>query len=335
MELISDINSIDFSRWSQFIWEHPDGNIFQTPEIFKVYQNTPNYTPIIIVCQDTSGILGVLLAVVQKESGWLMGHFSSRSIIFGGPLVLNNDLTILNYLILEYNKIIQQKAIYSQFRNLCTQNDKIETFANNKFNYEDHLNILLDLSIGETALFNGFSKSRKKGIKKAQHENFTIKISNEKADISDFYDLVKLTYNRIKIPLPPKSHFIELANTLTSDDYKIFLIKKDDITIIALFTLVFKKTIYGYYMGSTNDKEIIKRKPIDLLFWEVFKWAIDNDLQYFDWMGAGKPNKDYGVRDFKLEYGGQLVNYGRFEKIHNPLLYRLSSLTLKIWQKLK
>ena len=34
--------------------------------------------------------------------------------------------------------------------------------------------------------------------------------------------------------------------------------------------------------------------------------------------GAGKPDKPYGVRDYKLKFGGQLVNWGRFEKVHKP-----------------
>ena len=40
-------------------------------------------------------------------------------------------------------------------------------------------------------------------------------------------------------------------------------------------------------------------------------------------MGAGNPNKNYGVRDFKSRFGGQLVEYGRFMYIADNMLYRL------------
>jgi lipid II:glycine glycyltransferase (peptidoglycan interpeptide bridge formation enzyme) len=49
-------------------------------------------------------------------------------------------------------------------------------------------------------------------------------------------------------------------------------------------------------------------------------------------MGAGKPDIPYGVRDFKMAFGGQLVEHGRFLCIHKPLLYWIGRLAVK-WIK--
>ena len=65
------------------------------------------------------------------------------------------------------------------------------------------------------------------------------------------------------------------------------------------------------------------------------RWGIVNGIKVFDWLGAGKPNKEYGVRDFKLEYGGKVVEFGRYEKIHKPFLMEIGKIGLKLWQKLK
>ena len=51
-------------------------------------------------------------------------------------------------------------------------------------------------------------------------------------------------------------------------------------------------------------------------------------------MGAGKPNEKYGVRDFKAEFGGELVEYGRNLFIFNRLLYNVGKLGVKIMKKL-
>jgi lipid II:glycine glycyltransferase (peptidoglycan interpeptide bridge formation enzyme) len=40
-------------------------------------------------------------------------------------------------------------------------------------------------------------------------------------------------------------------------------------------------------------------------------------------MGAGEPGVPYGVRDFKAEFGGTMVEYGRFLHVAKPLLYRI------------
>ena len=52
----------------------------------------------------------------------------------------------------------------------------------------------------------------------------------------------------------------------------------------------------------------------------------------FDFGGAGKPDVPYGVRDHKLKFGGQMVEYGRFEKINNKLVYSIASKFIA-WKK--
>ena len=36
-------NDIDKGFWSEFVLNHPHGNIFQTSEMYEVYQNTKKY----------------------------------------------------------------------------------------------------------------------------------------------------------------------------------------------------------------------------------------------------------------------------------------------------
>lgn len=336
MQVINDPNQIDKKKWSDFVKNHPDGNIFQTPEMFNAYQNTPNYLPIILVCQDCNGsILGVQSAVIQKEYKGIMGFFSARSIIFDGPLVQNGNIGVLNYLLFEYNKIIKRKVIYSQFRNSVDQSIFKETFAKNKFFYEDHLNILLDLRIDEIELFNNFSKSRKKGIRKAQKEEFVFEVIDKIEFIEEFYKLLSNSYNKIKLPFPNKVHFYKVYEYLNSGNVKLFSLSLNGESIVSLFSLIYKGTLYGYYMGTKNDPEVLKKKPIDLFFWHVFKWSMNNNIHFFNWMGAGKPDKSYGVRDFKMQFGGDLVNFGRYEKIHRPLCYLISRIGFNLWKKLK
>jgi lipid II:glycine glycyltransferase (peptidoglycan interpeptide bridge formation enzyme) len=65
------------------------------------------------------------------------------------------------------------------------------------------------------------------------------------------------------------------------------------------------------------------------------EWGHNNGYEKFDFGGAGKPDEEYGVRDYKLKFGGELVNWGRFQKVHKPFLMRVGKLGFKIWQKLR
>ena len=52
-------------------------------------------------------------------------------------------------------------------------------------------------------------------------------------------------------------------------------------------------------------------------------------------MGAGEPGVPYGVRDFKSEFGGKLVEHGRFLCVKKPLLYKIGVLGVKLLKKIR
>lgn len=337
MKIITDSNQIDKKKWSDFVKNHPNGSIFQTPEMFDIYSKTLNYSPVINVCMDLRNktIQGVLLAVIQTEYSGVFGYFSSRSVIIGGPLIINNNSKALNLLLSNYNVFIGKKAIYSQIRNFEIQDWQNEIFIKNGFKFVNHLNIIQNLKIGQDQLWAKFSRSRKKGIKKALKKDFSFHVSRSKDDINEFYKLLTISYKRIKLPFPNKDHFYKISDILGSNNFQVFSLALDKKTVVSMFGLIFNETLYGYYIGTTNNYEILKSKPSDLFFWDVFKWSVDNKISYFDWMGAGEPNKSYGVRDFKLQFGGEVIDMGRYEKIHNSVLFSIGKISLKIWQKLR
>ncbi len=47
-------------------------------------------------------------------------------------------------------------------------------------------------------------------------------------------------------------------------------------------------------------------------------------------MGVGRPDRKYGVRDFKARFGGELVNYGRLTRVNNHFLYNIAELGYNI-----
>lgn len=333
MQIIKDYNSIDIEDWREFVFNHPNGNVFQTPEMYDVYINSANIHPYVFIAIDENEkIIGLMLSVLIKEKKGLLGYLTARSIIFGGPLIHGNN-EVAHRLISSYNNTIRDKAIYSQIRNFADTSGIKDIFYELGYVYEDHLNILLDLSTGGEVLWKNYSRSRKKGVKKALRSDFTFLVSDDVTMLDDFYQLLALSYARIKLPFPSKKHFLMLCKHLKNEEYKFFMLKLNGEYVASMVALKFKNTLYGYYMGLANDTEIIRLKPSDLFFHKVFEWCIANGINTFDWMGAGKPNEEYGVRDFKLQFGGELVNYGRYSKIYKPFLYRFGKFALKLWQQ--
>lgn len=58
--------------------------------------------------------------------------------------------------------------------------------------------------------------------------------------------------------------------------------------------------------------------------WAAIEWCRQHGVMCFDTMGAGCPGTTYGVRDFKVQMGGTLHEWGRYIHILHPTIYRLA-----------
>jgi len=72
--------------------------------MYETYSNIDRYEPIFLALIDENEqILATLLAVIQREYRNVMSRLTARSIIWGGPLIRNNDDHVFNIVLDEYN----------------------------------------------------------------------------------------------------------------------------------------------------------------------------------------------------------------------------------------
>lgn len=334
MEIITKYSKIDSSQWSEFVLNHPDGNIFQSPEMVRVFEQTKNYEPITIFAFENNEIKGILVGVIQKEFKGLVGYLSSRCIIFCGPIVKDNNLYIIKELLNHHNKLIKKKAIYSQIRNLNERKKDKEIFDKSGYFYEPHLNIHINLKQGFDSLKQGFHKSKLRNYTKSINKGVYIKQLQNLDEIKSAYEILKETYSRIKLPTPDFSHFKAVFEYLQPKNFAYFLGMYFNEQLIGFrVTLTYKNIIHDYYAGNVENHS--NKYPNDVLVIELIKWGCSENFEYFDFGGAGKPNIHYGVRDFKLKFSSNLFEPGRFQKIHRPVLFKFAKTGFEIWKRLK
>ena len=336
MEEYKVVREIGRKEWSQFVSHHPRGNIFQTPEMFDVYQATKNNKPFLIAALDDKGnrVVGLLISVLQKEYAGVVGSFTARSITWGGPLASVDNTEIIELLIKQYNKIIKGKVIYSQFRNLWDQENFIDAFKKNGYLYEEHMNIHVDLGKTEKVLWKEVNAKRRNEIRRARKEGTTFRELNLKDEIDQAFGILKEVYFRVKSPLHDKSLFDSAFKILHPKGMiKFFGAINHGKIIGIIIVLCYKDCIYDWYAGSFQKYH--DKYPNDLLPWEVFLWGKKNGFKIFDFGGAGKPGKPYGVRDYKKKFGGEFVSFGRYEKVHKPVLMKIGRLGYELWQKVR
>ena len=329
------VQEIDRKKWSNFVYQHPNGNIFQTPEMYEVYRNTKNYEPVFIsVLNENNEVLGILLSVIQKEYQGKFGSLTARAIIHGGPIVKDDNPKVLHFILNEYDKVIKKKVIYSQFRNLWDLKTFKYIFNDFGYIFENHLNIAIDLKKSADTLWKEIHSKRRYKIRKALKEGTSARELTSISDIEMMYAILNEVYNNAKLPIADISMFLTTFKFLGPRAMvKFFGAYNDEKLIGTICVLVYRKTLYDWYAGSL--REYYNKYPNDLLPWEVFKWGKENGYTLFDFGGAGRPDKKYGVRDFKKKFGGKLLNYGRFEKIHRPMKHRMAMIGFKLWQKIK
>ncbi len=328
---LNNITPATAEKWSAFVNRHPRNTVFQSPEIFRFFQKVDHYEPNILIAYEDERILAVLLAVVVRESGGLLGYFSSRAIVYGGPLILEGypeKLQLLDGLLKKLSQSVGGKSIFIQFRNFFgwTEKEK-QVFKKNGFVFRDRINLIIDTT-DEQRMLHGISKSKRRQIRLGFKNGTSVRPPQSMDEVSVFYGLLFDLYkNKVKKPLPPWEFFREFYNNSLENKLGIIRLLTFEEKIIGgvLAAVTPGKTIYELYIVGL-DKTYKKNYPSVLATWALMDYALQNNLQRFDFMGLGKPDEPYSVRDFKMKFGKNIVNYGRFGKINNKALYLVAEL---------
>jgi serine/alanine adding enzyme len=329
---------INKNDWSKFVSNRPHGNIYQTPEMAEVYKRTENYEPIslAVVDEKTDEILAILLAVVIREMRGILGSFSARSVIEGGPSFVEGEegLNAVSLLMEEYNKIAKRKcALYSEIRNTYDTSHFHPLFEELGYNFEDHLNFLIDLNKPEEEIWKQIHSSMRKNIKRAQRNGVIIEEMEDKSYIETFYDFLKDVYHDTKVPLMDISLFEAIYDILVPKGMaKFYLAKHNGEYIGGRSTLFYKKIVYAHRVGVPRKYKILYSNA--LLNYQIMLWGSENGYHTFDFGGAGKPDKEYGVREFKRQFGGKSVNFGRYKKTHSPLRMKIAEKGFEVYRRI-
>lgn len=331
-KLIEKLESSIVNRWERFVETHPAGYIFQTPDMYECFLSAANYKPVCIIAFLDEEVVGVMSGVIQKEGRGLIKKMSSRCVCWGGPLAINNDIAVIKGLLTNFIKAVDGEVIYTQIRNLFNTKEYEPTFASVGFTYRKHLTILVDLQKEYDELWRDIQPRKRTNINRAYKEGLNVKILDSEAEVLESYKICQEVYNKARMPLVDKEFFVSAFKILGSKNLlKMFGVYKDGMMIGFMYILCYKNRTYEWYGGSKS--KFYKYYPNDLLPYEVIKWSKEKGFSIFDWGGAGDPDKAYGVRDYKIKFGGTLQEFGRYYFYHNKLMFKIASLGFRVWQK--
>jgi len=333
--MIEITDSIDWKKWDEFVYNHSNGTIFQTSYMASIYNSTKNYEPISLAGVDSKNgnILALVQSVTIREMRGLLGSFSARSVIHGEPLLVDGKegLETAAKLMQHYEQVVQKEALYTQIRNMGDTRRIKELLESREYTYDDHLNYLIDLDRDSEEIWGDISKSRRKGINRAEKMGITVRKIENEDELNDCYNLIEETYNSIKLPIADITLFKSAYDLLKPPEIADFYIAhKNDEAVGTRIVLKYKGTVHDWYAGSKREVEYVD----EALVWQILKDNAGKE-RVFDFGGAGHPDKPYGVREFKRRFGGKEVNFGRYEKTHSRNKMKIAKSGLKLYQKCK
>ena len=329
------VNHLNEDDWRRFVYSSPDGNIYHTPEMFEIFSRTRGYQPELWAALDEqSEILALMLPVHVTLRNGLLRSLTTRSIVYGGTLAVPGitGQNALATLLAVYKKSSGRRPVFTEIRNVSDSTGLQATLNTAGFTYEDHLNYLIRLVPEPDEVFNRIGhrtqKNIRRGLKKALVE---IKEVQDPEDLHDGYDLLRRTYQHARVPLADQSLFQSAFELLTPKGmFMATLAKVEGSPAAASFELLYKDTLTGWYGGM--DRAFSAYVPNELLMWYILKSGCEKGYRMYDFGGAGKPDEEYGVRDFKAKFGGDLVNFGRNTWVPHPALLSLSRLGYKVYR---
>lgn len=339
---------IDREEWNALVKASATGTWFQTPEAYEFFASMPKlFKPFVVgVICDPAGaqtkLRGVCVGYVTVEKSAVKQWLTRRAIIIGGPCLAddcaNEEVSLLLSTLRQQLSTGANAPIYIESLNFNDYSRWKDAFASAGFDYKAHLNFHVDCRDKE-AMWERMSENRRRQVRKAQA---TVEcLTNEgisELEVREWYEILRMLYRtKVKTPLWPVEFFLEAYRQGVG---KFLLVKHEGKVIGGSMVVMSERvkelgnegTVYEWFECGLNA-DYKEQYPSVMATWAGMQYANGHGCARYDMMGAGVPGVPYGVRDFKSEFGGDMVEHGRFLCVCKPLLYKLGVLGVKILKR--
>ena len=327
------VRELNGTSWRCFIEEHPGSNVFHTPEMFQVFARARGHRPTLWAVTDDDACVLALLLPVQITLLNRLPCLSTRAVVYGSVLYAPGPRgqDALDLLLRTYTREVDGTLLFTELRNFSNMEVVQHILCAHGFAYEDHLDYLIDLKHPPEIVLQNIGPRTRKHIRRGlRRAHVVVEEVRDREQGSICYDLLHRTYRRARVPLADRSLFDAAFDFLHPRGMvKFWLARVGNTYVGTSVELLYKDVMYGWYGGV--DRAYARYTPGELLIWHILKWGGENGYKLYDFGGAGKPDEEYGVRDFKAKFGGEMVCYGRNTYVHTPILLHLSQWGYKVY----
>ena len=283
-------------------------------ELFRIYEQTPGYTPLLVVAFIKGKPIAKLLAVIRKSVRLFPPSFIKRCEVYGTGEYFDEQTNKEDLFGLMLDHLTQEalkQAFLIEFRNLPSGLFGYKHFKRNNYlaiNWLRIYNSLHSLPPEER-----LDASHRRKINWAIQRGASIQMAETKQDTETFLRMLKRHYSSKIRKHFPDLHLFQLLTeqTPSKETAKIFLVKYKGKIIGGSFCMFSGENAYLCFSGGMR-KTYSRLSPNLLAIWAGICYAKDKGYRHFEFADTGLPFKKSGYRHFILNFGGKQVSTRRW-----------------------
>lgn len=311
--------------WDAYVRQHPKGSIFHTLAMHKVFDATPMQGSLACGWRNREGRIVAMIPAVRVETlKGIASYVASRSIWYAEPLCDPTDegRKGLANVIEWHDRMVKRNTLFGEIRPLLAPGPEHTELERKGFSRYDYLNYVVNVMQPEDVLWRKVSKSARNSISRSLRRGVVVSVVEGTEAVERTYAMITESYKRASIPLASIELFRRAYELLPPGVLLTRIATFEGEDVAAGFGLLYGDRFFAWYGGALRVQKI---SPFDCLTWDEIRWCSQQGLRHYDFGGAGKPSEPYGPRDFKAKFGGECVQYGRYQRVYAPLRNAIAS----------
>ena len=314
----------DYSTWLN-IWNEWEGKeIFAHPGYLSLYGDNSEAVCAMTIHENRTILFPFLLRKIELGRDKRNLNADYYDIItpygYGGLYFIGSgDFTLMK------SDFRHQFNAWTLSHNVISEFVRFDLFSRSIDDYNGKIthnndNVVCDLTMGKSQIWNGFNRKIKKNIRKALSYNVEIECDPHGDRLDSFLCLYYATMKRLNAQEKYffKREYFEMIHKKLKGRYMYFFANQGGVDISVELVLISDKKIYSFLGGANPD--FFHMRPNELLKSEIIKWGIDQNKNHYV-LGGGYRFND-SLFSFKKDFAPNgILPYYIGEKIYNQEVY--------------
>ena len=297
-------------------------------ELFRVYEQTPGYAPVLIVASLEDRPVAKLLAVIRRSVRLFPPSFIHRCEVYGTGEYFEESLSsdeIFGQMLEHLTNEVLKDCFLIEFRNLPTALSGYRHFRHNDY-----------FPINWIRVYNSLHNrppEQRIDSKRLRQVNRSVKLgaytqpAKTEEDLEAFLRMLQRNYSsKLRKHFPDRQLFRLLSqHRLEGELAKVFLVQYKDKVIGGSFCVFSGDRAYLGFSGGLR-KSYAWLHPGTMAVWAAICYAYQQGYSHFEFADAGLPFQKLGFRRFLLSFGGKQVSTRRWFRFRWKWLNRLATL---------